>query len=160
MTQAVPASGTAWDRAQPRRLSALVKRRSRCSRKGPLMAESTCSANALRSGRRSHQRHLSGGLTGCVLPATKSHSPAASIGHQGDRCTPATGRSTGVAERLGPTMRASIGSHPLDNIPGSSEVRIHAEQNGNCARTVIEALIDWAEWAEMRRQILGDASTR
>jgi len=92
--------------------------------------------------------------------ATKSHSPAASIGHQGDRCTPATGRSTGVAERLGPTMRASIGSHQLDSIPGSSEVRIHAEQNGNCARTVIEALIEWAEWAEMRRQILGDASTR
>jgi hypothetical protein len=74
MTQAVPASGTAWDRAQPRCLSALVKRRSRCSRKGPLMAESTCSANALRSGRRSHQRHLSGGLTGCVLPASLRHS--------------------------------------------------------------------------------------
>ncbi|MFM0126064.1 hypothetical protein P0D73_45895, partial [Paraburkholderia sp. RL18-101-BIB-B] len=43
--------------------------------------ESTCSKNALQSGRRSHQRQLSGRLTECVLPAMKRHSPAPSLGH-------------------------------------------------------------------------------
>jgi hypothetical protein len=59
---------------------------------------------------------------------TKSHSSAASIGHQGDRSTPATGRSTGVAERLGPTMRASTGSRQLDSV-SSTSVAIQARKS-------------------------------
>jgi len=37
--------------------------------------------------------------------AMKDLSPAAPIGHQGDRSAPATGPSTSIGERLNPTMR-------------------------------------------------------